>query len=382
MVHIPSALLITSAKALEVSPVFEETLIECYPQREALLQPSEQRRVLTLFLVYCYFIDQETVWSDYMVMLPSIDFFKEHHVLFQPTVLDGTSLSHAVRAKRSRLEQYHASLPSVGWLDQVTLEMILWADAVLWSRVVEIKPDRLAMIPFFDFANHSQQPNLRWELLASGDLVLVNTEAVEQGQELMLSYGAKPNQELLFIHGFCIPGNPVPSVLTLPWMPFFLNEDGMPKAQWLRHITPSTLKLNLPDPQKQGIERAGWDWTSVMIMYLAVLDPDEVDMVFTENGLDLQGQTITSLSDLEQVVCQFEYFPVIQLRAVVLLIQALEYLLAQPSNQDSNALSSQVVIYQTEEQQLIHQSMKSLNQLQHQLMTEPVVQAFLQTNAS
>ncbi|KAI8370784.1 hypothetical protein EDC96DRAFT_573436 [Choanephora cucurbitarum] len=380
MVQIPSSLLITSTLALQVSPAFRDTLKQHFDLSLDVLSLAEQRQVLTLFLVYCQYIDQNTVWSDYLSILPPVQFFEDHHVLFQPHLSEGTSLWHAVRAKLARLEQVHASL-SIDWLSQVTLPMLLWADAVLWSRVVEIEPDQLALIPFFDFANHSQTPNLRWERSSDG-IMLVNTEAVGADQELMLSYGSKPNQELLFIHGFCIPDNSVVSVVSLPWMPFFVNDP--PRALWLRQTMPqSTLRLGLPDNEKEGIGRAGWDWTSVVIMYLAVLDSDEVEMVFTENGLELEGQTVTSLSELEQMVRSFEYFPVIQLRAIVLLIQALEYQLEQtsPITNHTSPLSSQVAIYQAEEQQMIHQSLEVLTELQNQLMTDPVVQAFLQANS-
>ncbi len=66
----------------------------------------------------------------------------------------------------------------------------------------------LALIPWLDFADHSPfRPNARWHL-DSACVSLVPSDEVAPGDPLLISYGLKPNSELLFHYGFVVEDGP------------------------------------------------------------------------------------------------------------------------------------------------------------------------------
>jgi len=75
------------------------------------------------------------------------------------------------------------------------------------------------MLPLIDMANHSYHPNakLSVERPAEGrgrgtSLTMATTKAIEQGEPILISYGALPNDFLLLDHGFIVPNNPYDTV--------------------------------------------------------------------------------------------------------------------------------------------------------------------------
>ncbi|KAI9164419.1 hypothetical protein H9P43_008270 [Blastocladiella emersonii ATCC 22665] len=183
-------------------------------------------------------------WTPYLDALPqpgsltSAAFFSEE----ENVLLYGCAVPRLARAKLANLHaEYQAVLGALvdaredapraereaGGLDMTELidfADFMWADAVYWSRVLDVpcfRPEaaarldgnatELCMIPVLDFANHSYEPTLRWERDArTGDIGMyaVDADAVVPGMELFLCYDPdKSNEELLFAHGFCIPGN-------------------------------------------------------------------------------------------------------------------------------------------------------------------------------
>ncbi|KAL2912058.1 hypothetical protein HK105_208487 [Polyrhizophydium stewartii] len=146
--------------------------------------------------------------------------------------LDATHVDDAVRAKRRSLEGDYARLAPV-WSamaaaaasEPPTLEDFMWSNGAVWSRAMsaasaaEAAPppqgktapaggwtDDLVIVPLIDFANHSPTPNAYWCLTERG-MELRLKEPLAEGDEIFISYGDKPNEELLFTHGFIVPGN-------------------------------------------------------------------------------------------------------------------------------------------------------------------------------
>jgi hypothetical protein len=103
---------------------------------------------------------------------------------------------------------------------EVTFDDWLWADGIVWSRAISIRsasscvvPFDLHLVPIVDFCNHSNKPNVRWEVEddgpASYDILLSTYDQVSLSPQtpLHLSYGSKSNTDLLFSHGFVLPDN-------------------------------------------------------------------------------------------------------------------------------------------------------------------------------
>ena len=124
----------------------------------------------------------------------------------------------------------------------VSEEEFRWAYACFWSRALALPlghdprghPSVVeAIVPGIDFANHScAKPNARWRVRRGSreprenfatrrdgdasaprqeptiELVCVRGSVPAPGEELKISYGDKPNEELLFVHGFAERDNP------------------------------------------------------------------------------------------------------------------------------------------------------------------------------
>ncbi|RKP26451.1 hypothetical protein SYNPS1DRAFT_27855 [Syncephalis pseudoplumigaleata] len=153
-------------------------------------------------------------------------------------LLDGTSLGAAIRARRRVLhaeaEKWRAMTSLVRQsmqaaqisnsddasylLEDVAFEELARADALYWSRVLEIVPfaddvddgrGTTAFLPLIDMCNHAgQAANARWQPTVEGDVVLYADSAhlarANEPIELCISYGDKPNEELLFLYGFTL----------------------------------------------------------------------------------------------------------------------------------------------------------------------------------
>jgi hypothetical protein len=433
VVHIPADTLLTSQKALQVDSKFTKDIYHLiskkYNTREnikLLAQSAENERlVLCLFLIYCKFFNTSTDWKPYIDILPTITFFKYNHILFNTEYVSGTSLDISIRAKLSSLkreldeindieqdEEGEAEDADCGstWLSKIQFEMYIWADCVFWSRVVGVGGDEdskslgspsadMSLIPFFDFANHSaENSNIRWQPnkeIGGLDLVTHPGDIIEKGRELLLSYGSKPNQELLFLYGFCIENNPEHSRVTLPLLPF-LNPAEAPynlqKIQWLKQIgaKPTLTIVNEDDNLKNGdLMSCGWTFDSIVTMYLVALDEDN-EIAFDEDEdhiiFTLSGERIETLEDLEKGVKKMDILPIIKIRAAVLLVDALEHHYsmmmdsgASIKEEKESSLWKQAQIYKLEEEHTVKTAIDNLSEIRDNLMHDPIVMAFLES---
>ncbi|CAI5484029.1 unnamed protein product [Closterium sp. Yama58-4] len=72
-----------------------------------------------------------------------------------------------------------------------------------------------AMLPFADLFNHDYYPNMGWKL--SGENFLFTTyQAIEKGEPLSISYGAKPTIDMVAEYGFVPAYNPFDTVILFP----------------------------------------------------------------------------------------------------------------------------------------------------------------------
>lgn len=180
-------------------------------------------------------------YADYIAVLPDV----RTPVTLDPDTargyLAGTLLLDSVCAKRKKLEsEFELLSGKMGvfehWPVHPTLDNFIWADATFWSRVLSFGSqwgedtsaleqeqdqdpsvhtgdelsvnDDLHMVPFLDFANHAEEPNIRWQVDADGlrvwrmESLMALSPHNEQNpgnsdHEVFLSYGNKPNTELL-----------------------------------------------------------------------------------------------------------------------------------------------------------------------------------------
>lgn len=392
-VSIPHDLILTASKVI-TDTQFAQAISKIIQQDIETFATENERLILCLFLIYCTFFNKNTEWQPYMAILPSIDSFKQSHVLFNPECVSGTSLETAIRTKLSSLKREYDTMTDTDandWLSKVQFDMYVWANCVFWSRVVAIGEDHenvhskssMALIPFFDFANHSADtPNIRWQLTSKGmDLVPYSDAPIQTEQELLLFYGSKSNQELLFLHGFCIRENPESSRVSIPVLPFFNPlEENLAKIKWLKQlgVAPALTLLHSKDDTFLEPE-------SIATMYLVVLD-DESGLEISSVGeneeivVSLAGDPVDSLKTLETKVQQMDLFPILQLRVIVLLHEALEYhvtLIEEPSS-DSSTLTQVASIYRSEEAAILKATLDKLTRLRDQLMQHPIVQHYLE----
>ncbi|KAI9488762.1 hypothetical protein BDB00DRAFT_771960 [Zychaea mexicana] len=434
LVHIPRDLLITSVRALIDNPVLRDTLHSLFhigDNNSGIIEkiasePKNERLSLRLFLALQKFSTNEQqqqsptpFWKPYIDILPSLDEVSQQHPLFlindesKSLGLDGTNLSRSIRAKRSALVRELELVKTV--VEWMTLDMWMWADIVFWSRVVSLEHGDLALIPFFDFANHSSQPNIRWCPSQDGGIDFVpytsstDHSTLLAGNELLLSYGDKSNQELLFLHGFTLNNNPEPSRVTLP-VTGFLDMSIMESQVKLSWISQSAVKpvltlmgSTLLDSSKGddtttgktgendkeettdlSTLSTGWTTESIALMYLVALDQDdgltfELCMIIQAS---LANESVEDLDDLVKKVGMLDHSAVICLRVVMLLLDALEYHLqmiqsSSFSSSTNTEMMTHIERYKQDEMQLLQRSIEKLATLRDTLMTHDTVVVYL-----
>ncbi|KAI8580723.1 hypothetical protein K450DRAFT_235646 [Umbelopsis ramanniana AG] len=416
MVTIPSNLIVTASKALQY---LKEHNRQQYNELKELPKNNKtiERYCILLFLICEKNAATPSSWRYYIDILPTLDTLKSSQAFFyqdeEMQFLEGTSLHKSIMERRSNvsklLKQLTALVPSAS---NVSLDDWQWADMVFWTRVVsidsqkqskdkdssEITPD-YAMVPLLDFANHSLAPNLRWELDSEGNFqLLAHSEGGSAGEQLYFSYGDKPNQELLFLHGFCIPDNPNPAKFTMSVIPLMMmDEDTIePKMRWLQDIGEThtlTLEKN-PQGDEHPLMKAGITKHSAALLQLAVLDVDDpIDFILEDDNLVLcfEGKPQASLDDLLESVSRYELCPIQHLRASLLLSQALgdhyEKIAEtteemKSASHSDNSVIQNILIYALEELALLENALSILQDVQSDLGKDPRVLQYIADSQS
>lgn len=413
LVHIPENTILTSHNALKADSQFSQGVLDIIQEMELLLKNTEnERMIICLFLVYCKFFKTVDTWKPYIDVLPKVDFFKENHVLFNSDCITGTNLENSVKSKLSKLERELEDIVSIAqrleensmnWLSSIQLEMYIWSDCIFWSRVVGIGGDKdieesissdMALIPYFDFANHSSdKSNIRWKRNKENhgiDLINNSNESIFKGQELLLSYGSKPNQELLFLHGFCIENNQKHSQVTLPLLPFLNPANGLynlQKIHWLKQLGAKPILTFIPDEKDSNLlVKCGWTFDSIAIMFLVALDEDD-DIGFSKDHHEqvfftLAGKDIKTLEELSNKVKTLDMYKVIELRAACLLLDALEYhysLNIENEHTSESILWKHASIYRAEEKESLEMAIHRLSNIRDDLMQDSTVLTYLES---
>ncbi|KAK5666119.1 hypothetical protein QVD99_006896 [Batrachochytrium dendrobatidis] len=186
---------------------------------ESLSALHSDRIYIMLFLIWGKRFKQypDMKWSVYFNHLPKTFTTPIYYCpeSMECSLLAGTPLSTATLAKQSKLFKesvyYTQAIIALGEGDHHA--DWCWADAMVWSRSMsfhtvdpsfETKSD-LHIVPGIDFCNHDQTPNAYWKVSSVDNCVnLIALDTIDPDVQVTISYGCKPNSELLFIHGFVV----------------------------------------------------------------------------------------------------------------------------------------------------------------------------------
>ncbi|KAJ3093891.1 hypothetical protein HK100_006362, partial [Physocladia obscura] len=308
-------------------------------------------------------------WAKYARILPTLDGLNLP-VLFNNIEFDclvGTGVDIATVAKRRKLQaEYSTLIPAFkhidftfendptkdGELPGIDFNNFVWADAIFWSRVISFasansaastneEPD-LHMVPLLDFANHSETPEMNWVLSEtlprSITLNIISELPIQRNSELHISYGNKPNSELLFIHGFAIPNNPHDSVsfptpiidddsdVAQSKMDLILRLDLPVNIQLQTSLAFETANIESATRLQIALKESGSEiisMPSLLSLLIAVIDP--TDFIF---------DSITSIAQLESELSQDPLVNVFLLRTFTVLLDVVQERLEQLVNSD------------------------------------------------
>ncbi|GAB5588277.1 hypothetical protein Unana1_03177 [Umbelopsis nana] len=428
---IPSRLIVTANSALAYLNEYNTAL---YNDLSRLPKDCKdfERYCLNLFLISDKNASRATPWKFYTNIFPSLDTLKETHPLFYGDVymkiLEGTSLHTSIIARQEstarELGELKAQVPSA---NEISLDDWQWADTVFWTRVVSMKSQAqskeesgeeasyytqdYALVPLLDFANHSMSPNLRWEVDKEGNFQLLThrkpqDKALEHpdlrsgktGKQLFFSYGEKSNQELLFLHGFCVSGNQIPANVTLSAIPFMTidEETADLKMAWLQQIGASHTLTLMEENQKKRHEhedhpllKAGLTLRSVELLTLCMLDMDgPVDFITEHEKITLHfdGQPQANLTELFNAVEHHWLKPIYRLRTVLTICPAFEYnldtiseveKLAAPGSRLVDTTMGHIVDYALQEGRMLEKAVTVLHNCQNELGRDPIILQYI-----
>ncbi|KAK1759107.1 putative histone-lysine N-methyltransferase [Echria macrotheca] len=228
-------------------------------------------------------------------------------------VYAGTSLYTITRELEQRIKDDYRSLVTRLFaqhldlfpLERFTIEDYKWALCTVWSRSMDFglsdgNSIRL-LAPFADMLNHSSEvKQCHVYDISSGDLSVLAGKDYEAGDQVFIYYGYIPNNRLLRIYGFVVPGNPNDSydlvLATHPNAPFFEQKQKLWASTGLDPIC--TISLTLTDPLPKNVLR-----------YLRIQRLDESDVaVVTLRKVDVGDEIISYSNEVEVLRSLIESF--------------------------------------------------------------------------
>nr|GMC82786.1 ribosomal lysine N-methyltransferase set10-like [Ipomoea batatas] len=234
------------------------------PHCRAMFEEEEvDDRFLIILFLMVERLRKNSSWKSYFDILPT-EFgnplwFSDDEL----SELKGTTLYQATDLQRQKLQYlFHEKVKKLAekllTLDgcpesEVSFEDFLWANSIFWSRAQNIPlphsyvfPKNLegkepvsdesakkdttvasksgedtvwveGIVPGIDFCNHGVRATATWEVDATGlttgtpfsmYLLSVGEVPIHSGEEILISYGNKGNEELLYLYGFVMEDNP------------------------------------------------------------------------------------------------------------------------------------------------------------------------------
>ncbi|ORY05619.1 SET domain-containing protein [Basidiobolus meristosporus CBS 931.73] len=364
-----------------------------------------ERETLMTFLIYEQFLrrfqessgEKDSPWKAYLDILPKKS---TTPVFYTPQArgwLEGTAVGEATEAKIKRLElEYEKFLLILAEDTPLSFEEFAWADNMYWSRVISFqsalqsgdagraeRDEDCHLVPFIDLCNHSLTPAAHWEITEHGiDLVQVG-EQLDTDSEIHISYGEKPNNELLYLHGFIIPENPcVQYMIPLPLIP---DELVRSKVGFLKALNISPQLVLTPSDMLDDFTEDTWQ-----LLCLCMVN-EEDDFGEDEVGnFCYRNSPVTTLKEVAEAVATLPNFKIIQLRAITVLydiLNALIYTLREtkPSADEEipgelQLIYEYVLTYRDEEASFLETFLEILGERQQELIEDEQVQVYLALN--
>lgn len=384
ILHIPHDSLINKSKVSDSNiPVLQE----CFKS----LKDAPARIFLVVYFTYL----RLHVKDDYSQSLPAAI---ECPLIWDPESveymsLEGTGLDTAIQAKKSALKkEYQIYIEAMNILG-AGFEDFIWAEHMVMSRSME--HDGLFIAPIIDFCNHSLQPNAWWSVNEAGiDLNPIEGVNIPSGGEILISYGDKPNQELLFLHGFCLPLNTFDQVSFHP--PIFelshrdenLGIDETPsgsisekKILIQRYGFSTILQLQIIPKEDDNASRGLLSNQELATLYLCMLTFEQ-GFTKTLDGYKINGQLITSENFID-LVERLDGFELLASRAWTILLQMVQERLENMQQQledDLQHLNKNVEFVQILREgcsAVLTHVYPIVESLQAQYLSSPVVAEFL-----
>jgi hypothetical protein len=340
-------------------------------------------------------------WETYVGYLPKT---AEYPLMWDPQaieflLLEGTGLELAIEAKKSALEnEFKRCMNLWSLVGEVTFEEYLWAEHMVASRSMESPVDQsLFVCPFLDFCNHQVPPNAHWEPTDEGIELIIDTP-LDADTQVFISYGDKPNSELLFLHGFRLLDNPNQLVQFLP--PYFELQETQGRQDVDGPVAASETLGSIQDKRKL-VSELGFDTViqlhppvgekkkimsdkSLCTLFLCMLTAEQGFR--KQNGRYYLGETMITADNFLDLCKQNKMHDVLMLQIWTILLdmvcQRMEFL-SQELEDDIKGLNDRVKMveyFRNEQFQILFAIQPVLESLRSSLVESPVVQEFLARN--
>ena len=183
----------------------------------------DDRGVLALWILY-QSLARESIWSNYVSLLPQQYEMSRNHLLVNVESLEGTPLGASVKAMRNNISrQIRSVMRAIRKLDPPAILLSLspgdleqswaWAHSVVMTRSGLLRTSEVSdwtqlpvsIVPVIDFCNHSNEPAAKIEV-KDGEVQLISLRDINPGEEITISYWSldKPLgcEQSLFSFGF------------------------------------------------------------------------------------------------------------------------------------------------------------------------------------
>ncbi|RAL13203.1 SET domain-containing protein [Aspergillus homomorphus CBS 101889] len=285
-------------------------------------------------------------WTEYMKYMPAEIPLPTFYSDAEMELLRGTSLRLAVHSKLAALEKEFTLLREkteellpwcrkLWWDDETgkaTFDDWKYVDALYRSRMVDLPTSGHAMVPCIDMANHSSEASVKalYDEDAEGNVVLQLRygKTVRAGDEVTISYGdEKSASEMIFSYGFLDRD-------TTDAKQIFLDLD-IPDDDPLKVVKKAFCKespgvrVYTSAETAESTPATGWD--SAIIWWACVNEEDGLDFTVlqtNDGGRELKalwkGADVRDSGHLKELLVADPHWDIIQLRAVVLVLERLE----------------------------------------------------------